>query len=68
MSMFEGVAHAVGRRLALRVAIREAGSLSQAAARLGTPHHNIEHRAAAEQRFDALLFDRRCYRPQLTRR
>jgi DNA-binding transcriptional LysR family regulator len=54
--------------LALLEAIREAGSLSRAAARLGKAPSTVSHAARQlEQRFDALLFDRRRYRLQLTR-
>lgn len=53
--------------LALLEAIRESGSLSRAAARLGKAPSTISHAARQlEERFDALLFDRRRYRPQLT--
>ncbi|GAB3094457.1 LysR family transcriptional regulator [Lysobacter terrae] len=53
--------------LALLEAIREAGSLSRAAARLGKAPSTISHAARQlEARFDALLFDRRRYRLQLT--
>lgn len=48
-------------------AIREEGSLSRAAARLGKAPSTISHAARQlEQRFDALLFDRRRYRLGLT--
>ncbi|CAG2155398.1 putative HTH-type transcriptional regulator YahB [Cupriavidus yeoncheonensis] len=54
--------------LALLEAIRDAGSLSRAAARLGKAPSTVSHAARQlEQRFDALLFDRRGYRLQLTR-
>ncbi|MFX1765025.1 LysR family transcriptional regulator [Paraburkholderia sp. A1RI-2L] len=54
--------------LALLEAIRDAGSLSRAAARLGKAPSTVSHAARQlEQRFDALLFDRRRYRLQLTR-
>src|ERR1700745_2166872 len=50
-----------------RDAIRETGSLSRAAARLGKAPSTISHAARQlEGRFDALLFDRRRYRLQLT--
>jgi DNA-binding transcriptional LysR family regulator len=53
--------------LALLEAIRETGSLSRAAARLGRAPSTISHAARQlEARFDALLFDRRRYRLQLT--
>ncbi|AHX14044.1 LysR family transcriptional regulator [Dyella jiangningensis] len=53
--------------LALLEAIRESGSLSRAAARLGKAPSTISHAARQlEARFDALLFDRRRYRLQLT--
>ncbi|MGO4332920.1 LysR family transcriptional regulator [Cupriavidus sp. 2TAF22] len=53
--------------LALLEAIRETGSLSRAAARLGKAPSTISHAARQlEARFDALLFDRRHYRVQLT--
>src|SRR5690349_24200144 len=53
--------------LALLDAIRESGSLSKAAARLGKAPSTISHAARQlESRFDALLFDRRRYRMQLT--
>ena len=53
--------------IALLEAIRESGSLSRAAARLGKAPSTISHAARQlEERFDALLFDRRRYRLQLT--
>jgi DNA-binding transcriptional LysR family regulator len=53
--------------LALLDAIRTTGSLSRAAARLGRAPSTVSHAARQlETRFDALLFDRRCYRLQLT--
>lgn len=53
--------------LALLEAIRETGSLSRAAARLGKAPSTLSHAARQlEDRFDALLFDRRRYRLQLT--
>ncbi|WP_250493622.1 LysR substrate-binding domain-containing protein [Caballeronia sp. GAWG1-1] len=53
--------------LALLDAIRSTGSLSRAAARLGRAPSTISHAARQlETRFDALLFDRRRYRLQLT--
>ena len=53
--------------LALLEAIRETGSLSRAAARLGKAPSTVSHSARQlESRFDALLFDRRRYRLQLT--
>ncbi|MDM0108280.1 LysR family transcriptional regulator [Variovorax sp. J22R24] len=53
--------------LALLEAIRESGSLSRAAARLGKAPSTISHAARQlEEKFDALLFDRRRYRLQLT--
>lgn len=53
--------------LALLEAIRETGSLSRAAARLGKAPSTVSHTARQlESRFDALLFDRRRYRLQLT--
>ncbi|ASV99012.1 LysR family transcriptional regulator [Paraburkholderia aromaticivorans] len=53
--------------LALLEAIRETGSLSRAAAQLGKAPSTVSHAARQlESRFDALLFDRRRYRLQLT--
>lgn len=53
--------------LALIEAIRDSGSLSRAAARLGKAPSTVSHAARQlESRFDALLFDRRNYRLQLT--
>lgn len=53
--------------LSLLEAIRETGSLSRAAAHLGKAPSTISHAARQlEARFDALLFDRRRYRLQLT--
>lgn len=53
--------------LALLEAIRESGSLSRAAAKLGKAPSTVSHAARQlETRFDALLFDRRRYRMQLT--
>lgn len=53
--------------LALLEAIRETGSLSRAAVRLGRAPSTVSHAARQlEARFDALLFDRRRYRLQLT--
>jgi DNA-binding transcriptional LysR family regulator len=53
--------------LALLDAIRDTGSLSRAAARLGKAPSTVSHAARQlEARFDALLFDRRRYRLQLT--
>lgn len=53
--------------LALLEAIRETGSLSRAAMRLGRAPSTVSHAARQlETRFDALLFDRRRYRLQLT--
>lgn len=53
--------------LDLLEAIRETGSLSRAAARLGKAPSTISYAARQlEARFDALLFDRRRYRLQLT--
>lgn len=53
--------------LALLEAIRETGSLSRAAARLGKASSTVSYAARQlEERFDALLFDRRRYRLQLT--
>ncbi|MFW0754892.1 LysR family transcriptional regulator [Pseudomonas sp. H11T01] len=53
--------------LTLLEAIRETGSLSRAAARLGKAPSTISYAARQlEERFDALLFDRRRYRLQLT--
>jgi DNA-binding transcriptional LysR family regulator len=53
--------------LALLEAIRETGSLSRAAARLGKAPSTVSYAARQlEGRFDALLFDRRRYRLQLT--
>ncbi|SDC40833.1 LysR family transcriptional regulator [Paraburkholderia lycopersici] len=53
--------------LALLDAIRETGSLTRAAARLNKAPSTVSHAARQlEARFDALLFDRRRYRLQLT--
>lgn len=53
--------------LALLEAIRDTGSLSRAAAKLGKAPSSVSHAARQlEERFDALLFDRRRYRLQLT--
>lgn len=53
--------------LALLEAIRDSGSLSRAAAKLGKAPSSVSHAARQlEERFDALLFDRRRYRLQLT--
>jgi DNA-binding transcriptional LysR family regulator len=53
--------------LALLEAIRDSGSLSRAAVRLGKAPSTVSHAARQlEVRFDALLFDRRRYRLQLT--
>ncbi|MEJ5059977.1 MULTISPECIES: LysR family transcriptional regulator [unclassified Pseudomonas] len=53
--------------LALLEAIRETGSLSRAAAHLGKAPSTVSYAARQlEERFDALLFDRRRYRLQLT--
>lgn len=53
--------------LALLEAIRDSGSLSRAAAKLGRAPSSVSHAARQlEERFDALLFDRRRYRLQLT--
>jgi DNA-binding transcriptional LysR family regulator len=53
--------------LALLQAIMQSGSLSRAAARLGKAPSTVSHAARQlEARFDALLFDRRRYRLQLT--
>jgi DNA-binding transcriptional LysR family regulator len=53
--------------LALLQAIRNTGSLSRAAAQLGKAPSTVSHAARQlETRFDALLFDRRRYRLQLT--
>jgi DNA-binding transcriptional LysR family regulator len=53
--------------LALLEAIRDSGSLTRAAARLGKAPSTVSHAARQlETRFDALLFDRRRYRLQLT--
>jgi DNA-binding transcriptional LysR family regulator len=53
--------------LALLEAIRDSGSLSRAAVRLGKAPSTVSHAARQmEERFDALLFDRRRYRLQLT--
>ena len=52
--------------LALLEAIRVSGSLSRAAARLGKAPSTVSHAARQlEEKFDALLFDRRRYRLQL---
>lgn len=51
----------------LMEAIRDSGSLSRAAARLGKAPSTVSHTVRQlETRFDALLFDRRRYRMQLT--
>lgn len=53
--------------LALLEAINESGSLSRAAVRLGKAPSTVSHAARQlETKFDALLFDRRRYRLQLT--
>jgi DNA-binding transcriptional LysR family regulator len=53
--------------LALLEAIRETGSLSRAAVHLGKAPSTVSYAARQlEERFDALLFDRRRYRLQLT--
>jgi len=53
--------------LALLEAIRETGSLSRAAVKLGKAPSTVSYAARQlEERFDALLFDRRRYRLQLT--
>ncbi|SFI32340.1 transcriptional regulator, LysR family [Collimonas sp. OK307] len=53
--------------LALLEAVRESGSLSRAAAKLSKAPSTVSHTARQlETRFDALLFDRRGYRMQLT--
>jgi DNA-binding transcriptional LysR family regulator len=53
--------------LELLEAIKDSGSLSRAAARLGKAPSTVSHAARQlEERFDALLFDRRRYRLQLT--
>ncbi|MFC4761891.1 LysR family transcriptional regulator [Dyella koreensis] len=53
--------------LALLEAIRDSGSLTRAAVRLGKAPSTVSHAARQlEARFDALLFDRRRYRLQLT--
>lgn len=53
--------------MALLEAIHASGSLSRAAARLGKAPSTVSHAARQlEERFDALLFDRRRYRLQLT--
>ncbi|MFJ3369706.1 LysR family transcriptional regulator [Pseudomonas sp. NPDC086251] len=53
--------------MALLEAIRETGSLSRAAAHLGKAPSTVSYAARQlEERFDALLFDRRRYRLQLT--
>lgn len=53
--------------LTLLEAIRETGSLSRAAVRLGKAPSTVSYAARQlEERFDALLFDRRRYRLQLT--
>src|SRR6218665_3559108 len=53
--------------MALLEAIAQAGSLSRAAVALGKAPSTISHAARQlEARFDALLFDRRRYRLQLT--
>ncbi len=53
--------------LALLEAIRDHSSLSRAAAKLGKAPSTVSHAARQlEEKFDALLFDRRRYRMQLT--
>jgi len=53
--------------LAMLQAIRASGSLSRAAAQLGKAPSTISHAARQlEERYDALLFDRRRYRLELT--
>lgn len=53
--------------LAMLQAIRASGSLSKAAAQLGKAPSTISHAARQlEARYDALLFDRRRYRLELT--
>jgi DNA-binding transcriptional LysR family regulator len=53
--------------LALLEAIRDHSSLSRAAATLGKAPSTVSHAARQlEEKFDALLFDRRRYRMQLT--
>ena len=53
--------------LAMLQAIRTSGSLSKAAARLGKAPSTLSHAARQlETRYDALLFDRRRYRLELT--
>jgi DNA-binding transcriptional LysR family regulator len=53
--------------LALLEAIRDHSSLSRAAARLGKAPSTVSHAARQlEEKYDALLFDRRRYRLQLT--
>ncbi|RRS03998.1 LysR family transcriptional regulator [Aquabacterium soli] len=53
--------------LALLEAIHQSGSLSRAAAQLGKAPSTVSHAARQlEAKFDALLFDRRRYRLQLT--
>lgn len=53
--------------LSLLEAIRDSGSLSRAAAKLGKAPSTVSHAARQiEEKFDALLFDRRRYRLQLT--
>lgn len=53
--------------LAMLQAIRASGSLSKAAARLGKAPSTLSHAARQlEARYDALLFDRRRYRLELT--
>jgi DNA-binding transcriptional LysR family regulator len=53
--------------LAVLEAIRRSGSLTRAAASLGKAPSTVSHAARQlEARFDALLFDRRRYRLQLT--
>lgn len=53
--------------LSLLEAIRDSGSLSRAAAKLGKAPSTVSHAARQiEDKFDALLFDRRRYRLQLT--
>lgn len=53
--------------LAMMLAIRASGSLSKAAAQMGKAPSTISHAARQlESKYDALLFDRRRYRLELT--
>ncbi len=64
---FKGNTMLSTEELSLLEAIRDSGSLSRAAAQLGKAPSTVSHAARQmEEKFDALLFDRRRYRLQLT--